>query len=301
MQKNQLFDLARALLLLLTFATLVASNSARAESVNGRFFTGQVYSGEFSFSESSNADGMRVNPVSVRLTIDGQKNLLFYTYVADDLPTIRASDMGFLSIITNSGGMEGSVTYNYVIPNRDSLVSVGTVQTTLHLGKIEKIDVQPNKDLEKDEINGFIERIARFNVSALSEPVNAYPAAMLLLLGQGKYLTPKDDVNLSILYKNKEIVDDPILLRTLKRVICSDTQIAENTPISSIKTVIINKAYLFNSPTSSGIDRSYLIKGDGVSLVKKSDSGRYWLVDYVSSHGLRIEKWLRCEDIGYCR
>jgi hypothetical protein len=244
---------------------------------------------------------MRVNPVNVRLAVDKEKSLLLYTYVAEDLPTIRANDMGFLSIITNSGGMEGSVTYNYVIPNHGALISIGIVQTTLHLGKIENIDVQPNKNLAKNEINDLVRKIVKFNPLALSEPSNAYSAAMLLFLGQGDFLTPEDDFTLSPLYRNNEISDDPVLLRTLKRVIGPDAQDGGNAPISIKKVVISDRAYFLNSSTSTDIGRSYLIKGDAVSLVKKSDNGRYWLADYVSSHGLRTEKWLRCEDIGYCR
>ncbi|WP_322032672.1 hypothetical protein [Paraburkholderia sp. J76] len=240
--------LVRRLLLLLTFGMLVASNSALAESVNGRFFTGQGYSGDTPSWKAPIQTECGSTTWAVRLAIGAEKNLLLYTYVADDIPTIRASEMGFLSIITNSGGMEGSVTYNYVIPNHDSLISIGTIQTTLHLGKTENIDVQRNKDLGINEINGFIERIAKFNPSALSDPLNAYPAAMLLLLGQGRYLTPKDDLDLSALYKNKEIVDDPVLLRTLKRVIDPDTQGAENISASSIKTVISNRAYYLTPP-----------------------------------------------------
>jgi hypothetical protein len=197
----------------------VASNAARAESLHGKFPNGQAYSGEYSIAESSNADGMRVNPVTVKLKVDGEKDILLHTYVADDLPSVKASDMGFLSIVVNSGGMEGSVTYNYVILNQGALVSIGIVQTTLHLGKIESIDVQRDKNLTKDEINEFVKQIVRFNPPALSEPLNAYPAATLLLLGQGRFLTPEDDFRLSALYGNNEISADPVLLRAIKSAI----------------------------------------------------------------------------------
>ncbi|WP_322014991.1 hypothetical protein [Paraburkholderia sp. J12] len=301
MPKKQKFDLVMKFLLALAIGVFVVSNAARAESVNGKFFTGQEYSGEYSISESSNSDGMRVNPVTIRLTINGEKNPLLYTYVADDLPTIRANDMGFLSIITNSGGMEGSVTYDYVIIINGILVSIGTVQTTLHLGKIENIDAQPNKNLTRTKINYLIRQIVKFNPPALSESLNPYSAATLLLLGQGKFLTPEDDLILSVVYRNKEIIDDPVLLQALKKVIDPGDKDAETSAISSKKTVISNRAHFFSAPISSAVDTAYLIKGDAVSLVKKSADGRYWLADYVSSHGRRTEKWLRCEDIDYCR
>jgi len=46
--------------------------------------------------------------------------------------------------------------------------------------------------------------------------------------------------------------------------------------------------------------KSYLIKGDRVSLVRRSADRRYWLVDYVSKVGRKTEKWLSCEAIDYC-
>ncbi|WP_321913783.1 hypothetical protein [Paraburkholderia sp. J11-2] len=288
-------------LLPLAIGIFIASNATWAEPMSGIFFTGQKYSGEYSISESSNSDGMRVSAVTVRLAINGENNLLWYTYVSDDLPTVNASDMGFLSIITNSGGMEGSVTYNYVIPINGILFSIGTVRTTLHLGKIENIDVQPNKDLTRNKINHLIKQIVKFNPPALSESLNSYSAVTLLFLGQGKFLTSEEDFILSSLCKNKEIIDDSVLLQKLKKVIDPGDNDAETSVISNEKTVINDRAYFFNAPIASTIDRTYLIKGDAVSLVKKSADGRYWLADYVSSHGRRTEKWLRCEDIGYCR
>jgi hypothetical protein len=224
MPRNRKFDLVMRFLFSLAVLMFIASNAAKAESLNGKFFNGQAYSGEYSIAESSNADGMRTNPVTVKLNVDREKDLLVYVYDADDLPSVKASDMGFLSIVVNSGGMEGSITYNYVVLNHGALVSIGIVQTILHLGKVESIDVKPNKNLAKDEINEFVRQIMRFNPSALFEPLNAYYAATLLLLGQGRFLTPEDDFRLSALYRNKEISADPVLLRAIKRVITSAAQ-----------------------------------------------------------------------------
>ena len=301
MQRNHKFDFAIKNLFLLAFWLIFVPGAARAESVHGKFFNGQAYSGEYLVAEATNSDGMRVHPVTVRLKVDGEKFPLTYSYIADDIPSVKSNDAGFLLIVVNSGGMEGSVTYNYVVPIRGKLASIGTVQTTLHLGKIESIDVQSNKGLEKKEINKLVEGIVRFNPSALSDPLNAYPTAILLLLGQGKFLTLADDSRLSKRYANKEISDDPVLLKAIKTVIGQDVQENGEAQASNRKVVISNRAYFYNYPESSNIGKSYLIKGDVVNLVKKSDDGQYWLVDYVSSHGRKTEKWLRCEDIGYCR
>lgn len=219
MRRNLKFDSAKEFLLLLAISTFAIYHSAKAESIHGVFFNNQTYKGEYTISESRNADGMRVNPVTVTLKINGENNLPPYTYIADDLPAIKASSMGFLSIIANSGGMEGSITYNYIVPNHGALVSIGIIQTTLHLGKIENIDIQPNKNLTKTEINEFIKKISRFNPPALSDPLNTYPVAALLLLGQGNYLTPADKFRLSIIYHNKEISSEPVLLNATRKAI----------------------------------------------------------------------------------
>lgn len=152
MQRNQNFERAIKILSLVAFIFSI-SNSAKAESVHGKFFNGTTYSGEYLVTEGWSSDGMRVNPVTIKLKIAGEKAQLRYTHVADDLPSVKSSDMGFLSIIVKSGGMEGRVTYNYVIPVHGALTSIGAVQTDLHLGKIESIDVQPNQNISKDAIN----------------------------------------------------------------------------------------------------------------------------------------------------
>ncbi|MBC8738395.1 hypothetical protein F6X40_16595 [Paraburkholderia sp. UCT31] len=260
MLKNRQFDFAIRSLLLIALI-FVASTVARAESVHGRFFNGQTYIGEYLIAESSDADGMRVSPVAIKLKVEKEKNLLQYTYVANDLPSVKASGMGFLSIVVNSGGMEGSVTYNYVIPGHGVLTSIGTVQTHLHLGKIESIDARSNKNFSIDEVNFFVRQIGAFNPSALSEPSNAYSAAMLLLLGQGKFLTPEDELRLSALCGNKEISDDPVLLQAMKRVIGCDAQAYGSIQAPNERAVVSNRVFFFNSPKSLSIEKSYLIKG----------------------------------------
>ncbi|MDR6482004.1 hypothetical protein [Paraburkholderia terricola] len=250
MQRNRKFDSVTRFLHPLVVWMVVASNAARAESLHGKFANGQAYSGEYAIAESSNADGMRVNPVTIKLKVDGEKSLLQYAYVTDDLPSVKASDMGFLSIVVNSGGMEGSVTYNYVTLNHGALVSIGIVQTTLHLGKIERIDVQPNKNLTKDENNEFVRQIVRFDPPALSKPLNAYSAATLLLLSQGRFLTLEDDFRLSALYGNKEISADPVLLHAIKSIAF---------PVQSKDDVLLGRfpnVLLSNGAMSSIVEKS---------------------------------------------
>lgn len=82
-----------------------------------------------------------------------------------------------------------------------------------------RIDTLRLSDKARGEVNEFVKQIVRFNPLALSEPLNAYSAATLLLLGEGRFLTPEDDFRLSALFGNKEISSDPVLLRAIKIVI----------------------------------------------------------------------------------
>lgn len=288
------------ILILFLAGTFAKQSGAHAESVHGVFASGQSYSGEYSISENVNPDGVKIFPLTIKLKIDSEENSLLYTYATDDIPSVEASGMGYLSIIVNSGGMEGSVTYNYVIIDHGILISIGIVRTTLHRGKVDSIDVQPNGDLQNDERNKYVRQILRFNPSRLREPSNAYSAATLLLLGKGKFMTQEDGVRVSVLCGSKEVSDDPILLEAIQKVIKSGKQEARNLGTSNEKIVVNEKAYFYNSPNFTDIAKSYVVIGDVVYLVKRSNNGRYWLTDYVSARGLKTEKWLRCEDIGYC-
>ncbi|MEK2601957.1 hypothetical protein [Burkholderia arboris] len=301
MQRNRKFDFAMRIIFSVAIWLILSQDVANAKAIRGKFFNGQMYSGEYSVTEGVNSDGVRTNPITVKMTVGTEKNQLLYSYVADDPPSVKASDSGFLLIVVNSGGMEGSVTYNYVIPFRGKLVSIGTVQTTLHLGKIENIDAQPNKKLSKDEINSIIRSIVKFNPPTLIAPLNAYPTSTLILLGQDNYLMSPNYSELSKLYANKEISDDPVLLRAIKKVIGDGVQNDKTDNTQNKKIVIADRAYFYNKPNSPTPEKSYLIKGDAVSLIKRSDNGQYWLVDYISASGEKTEKWLHCIDIGYCQ
>lgn len=201
---------------------IFSQGAACAESVRGKFFNGQMYGGKYLVEDVNHPDGNRIKSVVVKLTLGEEKSPRLYYYIADSPPSVRAGNMGFLSIVVNSGGMEGEVTYNYVIPFRGKLISIGTVRTTRHLGKVESIYVRPNERLSRGEINRFIRGIVKFNPPALTDPKNAYSIATLILLGQGRFLTPSDCDRLSKLYANKEISDDPVLLCAIRRVIGTD-------------------------------------------------------------------------------
>jgi hypothetical protein len=220
-----------------------------------------------------------------------------YTYIVDDFPKIEASDIGLILIVVKSGGMEGTVTYNYIVPYKESLASLGVIQTSLHLGKVESISIQINKIMGNEMTNQWITNAIQFNPSSLENHQNAYENSSLLLLNSGKFSPTINNENLHLLINSKEISDDLVFQKALKEFISKETIPASP---STEKYVISDKAPFFNSPKPSDKSRSYLIKGDKVSLLRKSDEGLYWLVDYVSSAGHKTEKWLRCEDIGYC-
>ncbi|SAK73746.1 hypothetical protein AWB75_04056 [Caballeronia catudaia] len=218
MKKSKIIRFVFNLLVCYISASCLLSSLARAEWIRGKFLNGQTYSGEYSITETTNEDGMHASPLSLHLKLERSGSSLSYAYSADDPPSVKANDMGFLSIITNSRGMEGSVVYDYLIPADGGLITIGTVKTLLHRGKIEDIDVRPNNALTLNQVNDFVRRIIKFNSVAWVKSSNAYTGATLLLLGSGKFLSAEDSRLLSPLLENKEIVDEPVLRKALGRV-----------------------------------------------------------------------------------
>lgn len=196
--------------------------SASGESLRGRFATGQAYSAEYSLSSGKNADGMRTEHVTITASLDGNRVPLRYEYDADDYPPVRKSPLGLLTIVTNSGGMEGAVTYNYVLPFNGALISVGTVQTPLHLGKAQSIDVRKNEDLSSEDVSRIVSRVVDFGGRALVSARDPYISAAFLFFGL-RCRGGKDYSFLHTLLVEKEIADDPIFYRRLRSSICLPT------------------------------------------------------------------------------
>lgn len=66
-----------------------------------------------------------------------------------------------------------------------------------------------------------------------------------------------------------------------------------------VKVVSSEKTYLYNSPSSLDVTRSYLIRGDIIKVL--SSSNNFFIkVGYQQKSGKLIEKWVRCEDIESC-
>jgi hypothetical protein len=66
------------------------------------------------------------------------------------------------------------------------------------------------------------------------------------------------------------------------------------------RRVVIDKAYLYGQPFASPATKIYVVKGDYVKLIKISDDFKFWQVQYVSSNGVAIERWIDCNAIASC-
>lgn len=64
-------------------------------------------------------------------------------------------------------------------------------------------------------------------------------------------------------------------------------------------TVVVDRAYLYDQPSSQGSGKAYLISGDRVKVLGGVENG-FVKFRYVTKKDVVIEKWLRCEDINYC-
>ena len=198
---------------------VVFALSANAEPLHGKFTKNQAYSAEYSVSSGENSDGMRIERVTVTVHIEENRAPLTYEYDADDYPSVEASPLGFLSIIVNSGGMEGHVTYNYLLPYEGALVSVGTVQTSLHLGKVQSIDVAKSTKMSSADVSRIVSSVVDSGADVFPSTEDPYASAAFLFLGL-KCRGGKDYSSLKMLLTEKDIADDPVFYRKLRASIC---------------------------------------------------------------------------------
>jgi hypothetical protein len=216
-------DVIKVLLKLLLLIGMGFALSANAESLRGKFATNQTYSAEFSVDDGENSDGMRIEHVTITVYLEGSHVPLTYQYDADDYPSVQASPLGFLSIVTNSGGMEGSVTYDYVLPFKGTLVSVGTVQTSLHLGKVQSIDIAKNPKMSSEDVSAMVSRVVDFGARVLPSAHDPHASAAFLFLGT-TCRRGKDYTFLKALLAEKEIADDPVFYQKVRSSICLRSQ-----------------------------------------------------------------------------
>jgi hypothetical protein len=206
------------LLLLLLFFNTTAANCA---ALNGTFSNEEKYRASYKIkaTKQPNAPATKLLTINVELA-SGQK--LSYSYDAPDYPAVQSSPLGFISVIVNQGGMEGSRIYNYLFLSDNKLVSAGEVETFLHLGDIEDIEdieIRKNNRIRKSSIRRLISSVAGRSAKEISNHENAYPNAMLCLLGKS-YNEDMDIGAAGGLLENTEIKADPVLLARLKSSFC---------------------------------------------------------------------------------
>ena len=290
-----------ALFLFVTLLIAFARTSALAAVVQGQFATGQYYTANYSISDVKNSDGMAVERLSIKIKLDGSGSVMAYTYDVDAPPVVKASTLGFLLIAVNSGGMEGVATYNYLFPVEGEIRSIGVVNRQLHLGKTESVDVERNDALDPEIVDAVVAKIIGYEPKEFVARENVYPGSTLLFVANLDYRKIGSRKSLSNLLNDKEIRGDPIFYKKLASVL--DFGAAESLHQDKghqVKNVVTDKARLFSAPNASAATRGYLIKGDQVSVVKRSDDGRYCEVIYASPKRGKIDRWVKCEDINSC-
>ena len=196
-------------------------NAAHGADLDGIFSNGERYHASYTIEAKKrpNEPATKLLTINVELA-SGQK--LSYSYDAPDYPAVQSSPLGFISVIVNQGGMEGSRIYNYLFLSDNKLVSAGEVETFLHLGDIEDIEdieIRKNNRIQKSSIRRLISSVAGRSAKEISNHENAYPNAMLCLLGKS-YNEDMDIGAAGGLLENTEIKADPVLLARLKSSFC---------------------------------------------------------------------------------
>lgn len=111
------------------------------------------------------------------------------------------------------------MTYNYLLPFKGALVSIGTVQTSLHLGKVASIHVEKNTRMSSEDLSRMISGVVDFGRNAFSSARDPYASAAFLFLGV-KCRDGKDYSFLKPLLEEKEMTDDPVFHRKLRSSVC---------------------------------------------------------------------------------
>lgn len=66
-----------------------------------------------------------------------------------------------------------------------------------------------------------------------------------------------------------------------------------------VKSVISEKAFLYTSPSLSDMSKAYLVRGDAITVLQKTNYP-FVKIRYHQKNEKVIEKWLRCEEIDFC-
>ncbi|MBS63982.1 hypothetical protein [Salinisphaera sp.] len=202
------------------FLTLCfAFNIAYGATFEGIFSSGEKYRANYSIETKTRPNEPATKLLTVKVDLESGQELS-YSYEASDFPAVHANPLGFISIVVNQGGMEGSRTYNYLFLSGSKLVSAGEVETLLHLGSVEDILIQKNEEISESAIREFMSSVANERSEEFSNPDHAYPNAMLIILGKSYTEDLRFDAAHSLL-DNKEIKEDPVLLTRLKSSFCN--------------------------------------------------------------------------------
>lgn len=121
---------------------------------------------------------------------------------------------------------------------------------------------------------------------------------------------PPRDVNKETYLDMLELLardGDTINFSKLKTAMNKAGMLPKNTALSARvdisgwtqKSIVSERAYLYMSPSSLGVTKAYLIRGDVVAIYLKSINS-FVEVRYQQKGGRLIEKWMRCQDVDFC-
>jgi hypothetical protein len=66
------------------------------------------------------------------------------------------------------------------------------------------------------------------------------------------------------------------------------------------REVIVDKTYLYESPSQPSNSSTYIVKGDYVKPLHVSNNFKFWKIQYREKSGELIERWIDCNAINFC-
>jgi hypothetical protein len=168
----------------LVFFVVVFAKS-HAESVSGRFANGATFQGTYNTSSAAVEGGQKVEREKFNLNVNynGSGKVLTYVYDSDGPSQIKSNPLGFISITTHTGSMDGDIISAYIFFDGEKLVSLGAIDVSLNKNVVSGATyVDYNKDATDAQKADFLKNILEKPEDLIVNKENIFENASLFLM-----------------------------------------------------------------------------------------------------------------------
>jgi hypothetical protein len=161
------------------------SMTSHAESISGKFANGATFQGAYDKSSATVEGGQKVEreKFNLNVTYNGSSRALAYAYDSDGPSQIKSNPLGFISITTHTGSMDGDIISAYIFFDGEKLASLGAVDISLNKNVISGATyVDYNKDATDAQKADFLKGVLESPESLIVSKENIFENASLFLM-----------------------------------------------------------------------------------------------------------------------